>query len=79
MAKQACTTHCVDRMSFNATLERADITYLLRSERHFRDSKRWDDMRACYHPDDNQTLVNISWYVCPSRINTKAESDELMV
>lgn len=50
-------------MSFNATLERADITYLLRSERHFRDSKKWDDMRACYHPDDDKTLVNISWYV----------------
>ncbi|KAI5458349.1 hypothetical protein BGZ63DRAFT_456961 [Mariannaea sp. PMI_226] len=49
-------------MSFNTSLERADITYLLRSERHFRDSKKWDDMRACYHPDDSKTFVNISWH-----------------
>lgn len=47
----------------NPIVERANIEYLLKQERYYRDTRQWDKLRASYHADDTKTFVNISWYV----------------
>jgi hypothetical protein len=37
------------------------IRELVIRERYFRDSERWDEWRACYHPDEEETHIDISW------------------
>jgi hypothetical protein len=49
-------------MQTQAVLDAADVsavTQLILKERETRDLHRWDEMRACYHPDSQ---VRVSWF-----------------
>ena len=44
----------------------ADVTAigsLLKRERFYRDTARWDLCRATYHPDAAATYINVAWSV----------------
>ncbi|KAL3483971.1 hypothetical protein BJX62DRAFT_230629 [Aspergillus germanicus] len=43
-------------------IDEADIRFLIGRERYFRDTRRWKELRAAYHPDASRTYVHISWY-----------------
>ncbi|KAI5460725.1 hypothetical protein BGZ63DRAFT_454925 [Mariannaea sp. PMI_226] len=38
------------------------IKSLLTRERYYRDTCRWENLRASYHPDASKTNINISWF-----------------
>lgn len=41
----------------------SDIIALLKRERYHRDTAQWDLCRAAFHPDAEQTYIDVSWYV----------------
>lgn len=42
-------------------LDKEDIRELVTQERYYRDSRQWEKLRACYHPDPSQTRVAVTW------------------
>lgn len=40
----------------------SDITALLKRERFHRDTAQWDLCRAAFHPDAEETYIDVSWY-----------------
>ncbi|KAG6015586.1 hypothetical protein E4U41_004595 [Claviceps citrina] len=40
----------------------ADIANLLKRERFYRDTGRWDLCRAAYHPDASRTYIDVAWF-----------------
>jgi len=46
-------------MADQARFDRIDVADLILRERLARDSKQWEDMAACYHP---QSVVEVSWF-----------------
>ncbi|KAG5920401.1 hypothetical protein E4U61_007924 [Claviceps capensis] len=40
----------------------ARIAHLLKSERFYRDTARWQLCRLSFHPDESKTYINVSWY-----------------
>ena len=43
-----------------ARFDRLDVADLILRERLARDSRMWDEMAACYHPD---AVVDVSWFL----------------
>ncbi|BCS17807.1 uncharacterized protein APUU_10635S [Aspergillus puulaauensis] len=39
-----------------------DITALLKRERFHRDTAQWDLCRAAFHPDAEETYIDVSWF-----------------
>lgn len=46
-----------------ADTDASDIIALLKRERYHRDTAQWDLCRAAFHPDAEQTYIDVSWYV----------------
>ncbi|KAL2784989.1 hypothetical protein BJX66DRAFT_343490 [Aspergillus keveii] len=44
------------------TSEITQISNLLKHERYHRDTAQWDLCRAAYHPDADQTYIDVSWF-----------------
>ncbi|KAG6012120.1 hypothetical protein E4U43_007931 [Claviceps pusilla] len=40
----------------------AEIAHLLKRERFYRDTARWELCRSAFHPDGSKTYINVSWY-----------------
>ncbi|KAI0124111.1 hypothetical protein BJ170DRAFT_686480 [Xylariales sp. AK1849] len=40
--------------------EEARIVSLLKRERYYRDTRQWDKLRRCYHPDASRTRIAVS-------------------
>ncbi|KAH6659154.1 hypothetical protein BKA67DRAFT_666021 [Truncatella angustata] len=40
--------------------EEARIASLLKRERYYRDTRQWDKLRKCYHPDASKTRIAVS-------------------
>ncbi|KAL4882303.1 hypothetical protein BJY04DRAFT_187656 [Aspergillus karnatakaensis] len=42
-------------------IEKENLRDLITSERYYRDTRKWADLRQCYHPDPSQTRVAVTW------------------
>lgn len=43
-------------------LERLKIEQIIVTERYCRDTAQWDKLRSFWHPNDDNTLVMITWF-----------------
>lgn len=46
-----------------ATLDQFRISTLLKNERYYRDSRQWQKLRNCYHPNSSKTRIHVGAYV----------------
>ncbi|KAG5947908.1 hypothetical protein E4U53_006369 [Claviceps sorghi] len=44
------------------TLDVEEIARLLKKERFYRDTARWQLCRSAFHPDASKTYINVTWY-----------------
>lgn len=49
-------------MEPNTIIVKSYIKDLVIRERYYRDTCQWDKLRGCYHPDNRETKIDISWY-----------------
>ena len=42
------------------SLDEFQITSLLKRERYYRDSRQWQKLRNCYHPDPSKTRIEVA-------------------
>lgn len=48
-----------------------DINALLKRERFHRDTAQWDLCRAAFHPDAEETYIDVSWYASITTFTAK--------
>ncbi|KAG5927467.1 hypothetical protein E4U42_002218 [Claviceps africana] len=46
----------------NEASDMAAIAHLLKRERFYRDTARWQLCRSVFHPDASKTYINVTWY-----------------
>jgi hypothetical protein len=46
-----------------AAFDKYEIDLAVRSERYYRDTNQWENLRKLWVPDASKTLLSMSWYV----------------
>ena len=53
----------IDVIMMSNSADISEIARLLKQERFYRDTGRWELCRSAFHPEASKTYINVAWFV----------------